>query len=348
MALFQHSAFDRHEMVVHSHDPASGLRAIIAIHDSRLGPALGGCRMWPYGSDDDALTDVLRLSRGMTYKSALAGLKFGGGKAVIIGDPHNAKTPALMAAMGRAVDSLGGRYIVAEDVGIRAADVAEMARQTSHVAGLPGQGGDPSPATAYGVYQGIRAGAAFALRRNGLDGIAVAVQGLGNVGRNLCALLAADGAKLIVADIDPAAVECAADTYGAEVAAPESIHRVPADVYAPCALGAVINDRTAGQIQAKLVAGSANNQLAEPRHGEALKRRGILYAPDYAINAGGIINIAHEAWHTGRPYARDTAFADVARIHDTLLDIFAEARMAGIATEAAADRLAERRLAAAA
>ncbi|MGF1623737.1 MAG: Glu/Leu/Phe/Val dehydrogenase dimerization domain-containing protein [Alphaproteobacteria bacterium] len=347
MPLFEHSEFDDHETVVHCTDSASGLRAIIAIHDSRLGPALGGCRMWPYADEAAALTDVLRLSRGMTYKSALAGLSFGGGKSVIIGDPRSQKTPALMAAMGRAVERLGGGYIVAEDVGIGTADVVAMARETAHVAGLPDQGGDPSPATAFGVYQGIRASVAFRLRRNGLDGVRVAVQGLGQVGRSLCDRLAADGAQLVVADLNPQALERAADMHRATVVAPDAVHAQAVDVFAPCALGAVVNDETIGQIQAPVVAGSANNQLAAARHGTALMERDILYAPDYVINAGGIINIAHEPWHTGRPYSRDAAFADVARIHDTLLEIFGEARAAGIATEAAANRLAERRLAAA-
>ncbi|MEZ5667220.1 MAG: Glu/Leu/Phe/Val dehydrogenase dimerization domain-containing protein [Alphaproteobacteria bacterium] len=347
MAVFQHPEFDRHETVVHCHDDATGLRAIVAVHDSRLGPALGGCRMWRYADEDAALTDALRLSRGMTYKAALAGLRFGGGKSVIIGDPHHDKSEALMEAMGRAVDRLGGAYIVAEDVGIGTGDVVAMARATRHVAGLPGQGGDPSPATAYGVYLGIKAAVSFRLGRNSLDGIRVAVQGLGHVGHAVCERLAGDGAKLVVADLSPSAVERAADVFRAEIAAPEAIHAADVDVYAPCALGAVANDRTIPQMRARVLAGSANNQLARPRHGAALAAQGILYAPDYVINAGGIINIAHEPWHTGRAYDREAAFADVARIHDTLLEIFAEAKADGLATVAAADRLAERRLAAA-
>ena len=347
MSVFHHPEFNDHETVVHCRDADSGLSAIIAIHDTRLGPALGGCRMWAYTDEAAALTDVLRLSRGMTYKSALAGLHFGGGKSVIIGDPRKDKTPALMAAMGRAVERLGGNYIVAEDVGIGTADVTLMASETGHVAGLPDQGGDPSPATAFGVYQGIKASVAHRLRRNGLDGVRVAVQGLGHVGQHLCEQLAADGARLVVADINRDALERAADRFHAEVAAPDAIHAQDVDVFAPCALGAVVNDNTVDAIRAPIVAGSANNQLATPEHGETLMRRGILYAPDYVINAGGIINIAHEPWLTGRPYARDAAFADVARIYDTLTEIYGEAQAAGLPTEAAANRIAERRLAAA-
>ena len=347
MTVFDHPEFDRHQTVAHCHDAASGLHAIIAIHDTRLGPALGGCRMWAYDSEQAALTDVLRLAKGMTYKAALAGLPFGGGKSVIIGDPRQAKSEALLRAMGRAVDRLGGAYIVAEDVGIGTADVVTMAQETGHVAGLPGQGGDPSPATAYGVYLGIRAAVSYRLGRNSLDGVRVAVQGLGHVGRSVCERLAADGARLVVADLNPQALEQAAAVHGAQIAAPEAIHAADVDVYSPCALGAVANDETIPAMRATVVAGSANNQLAEPRHGAALAARGILYAPDYAINAGGIINIAHEPWHSGKPYYRDAAFADVARIHDTLLEIFGEATAAGIPTHEAADRIAERRLAAA-
>ena len=347
MTIFGHPEFDHHETIVHCHDAATDLTAIIAIHDTRLGPALGGCRMWRYADEDAALTDALRLSRSMTYKSALAGLPFGGGKSVIIGDPMTEKTPALMVAMGQAVERISGRYIVAEDVGIGTDDVTLMAEATDHVAGLPGQGGDPSMATAYGVYLGIRAAVSFRLGRNSLDGIRVAVQGLGHVGQSVCERLWNDGARLVVADLNQSATTRAADIYQAEIAPPESIHACAVDVYAPCALGAIANDETIPQMQAKVVAGSANNQLARPRHGIDLAERGILYAPDYVINAGGIINIAHEPWHTGRPYDRAAAFADVEHIHDTLMEIFAEARSESVSTSDAADRVAERRLAAA-
>jgi leucine dehydrogenase len=341
MPLFDHREFDAHERVVFGHDPASGLKAIIAIHDTTRGPALGGCRMWPYASDDEALTDALRLARGMTYKSALADLPFGGGKSVIIGDPRTQKSEALFLAMGRFVDSQGGRYVVAEDVGISVGDVEIMARATRHVAGTrAGGGGDPSPATAYGVYMGIRAAVAHKLGRDSLDGVHVAVQGLGNVGTHLCRRLAEAGARLTVSDIHASAVDYARAEFSAAVAEPGDIVDLPADVFAPCALGAVIDDRTIPRLKARIVAGSANNQLAEPRHGAALALRGVLYAPDYVINAGGVIYISHE----GPGFNEAQAFAHVARIHDTLAEIFQASERQGIPTSEAADRLARTRL----
>lgn len=340
MSVFEHKEFDGHEQVVFCHDPASGLKSIIAIHNTNRGPALGGCRMWPYASEAEALTDVLRLARGMTYKSALAGLAYGGGKSVIIGDPRRDKSEALFRAMGRAVDSLGGRYTVAEDVGISVPDVEIMGRETAHIAGIPERGaGDPSPATAYGVYMGIRAAARHRLGVDSLKGLRVAVQGVGHVGYYLCRHLAAEGAEVIVADIAQDSLDRAVREFDARVVAPAQIAAAAADVYAPCALGATINDATLPLLKAKIVAGSANNQLAEPRHGEALRQRGILYAPDYVINAGGVIVISHE----GPGYDKADAFAHVARIHDTLLEIFRRADAANLATSVAADRLAEER-----
>lgn len=341
MEIFGHPEFDDHEQVVFGHHAASGLRAIIAIHNTSLGPALGGCRMWPYASEAEALTDVLRLARGMTYKSALAGLAYGGGKAVILGDPRKDKSEALFLAMGRFVDSLAGRYVTAEDVGISVDDVEVMARETRHVAGTrAGGAGDPSPSTAYGVLMGIRAAVAHKLGRNSLDGVRVAVQGVGHVGTRLCRYLDEAGAKLTVTDIDADAVARVADEFGAEPVAPEAIASVASEVFAPCALGAVINDETIEQLQAPIVAGSANNQLAEPRHGVELLRRGVLYAPDYVINAGGVINISHE----GPNYDKQAAVDHVGRIFDTLREIFGRAEAAGIPTSEAADRLAEERL----
>lgn len=340
MSFFEHREFDGHEQVVFCHDRASGLKAIIAIHNTNRGPTLGGCRMWPYASAEEALTDVLRLSRGMTYKSALAGLSFGGGKSVIIGDPRRAKSEALLRAMGRFVDSLGGRYSVAEDVGICVPDVAVMGRETKYVAGLPERGaGDPSPATAYGVYVGMKAAARYCFGSDSLQGLRVAVQGVGHVGYYLCRHLAAEGAELLVADIAPEALDRAVRECGACVTPPDQIAAAAVDIYAPCALGAVINDHTLAALQAKIVAGSANNQLAEPRHGAALRQRGILYAPDYVINAGGVIVISHE----GKNFDEAKAFAQVAKIHDTLLEIFHRADAAKMATSDAADRLAEER-----
>ncbi|MPZ10980.1 MAG: amino acid dehydrogenase [Kiloniellaceae bacterium] len=340
MSVFEHREFDGHEQVVFCHDSASGLKAIIAIHNTNRGPSLGGCRMWPYASGAEALTDALRLSRGMTYKSALAGLAYGGGKSVIIGDPRRDKSEALFRAMGCYVDSLGGRYTVAEDVGISVPDVEIMAQESAHVAGITSGGaGDPSPATAYGVYMGIKAAARHRLGVDSLRGLRVAVQGVGHVGYYLCRHLAAEGAELIVADIAEDTLDRAVREFDARAMAPERIAAAAVDVYAPCALGAVINDASLPDLQAKIVAGSANNQLAEARHGEALRQRGILYAPDYVINAGGIINISHE----GSGYDATKAFAHVAKIHDTLLEIFHRADAQKVATSEAADRLAEER-----
>ncbi len=340
MEIFDHPEFDGHERVVFGHDAASGLRAIIAIHNTNLGPALGGCRMWPYASEAEALTDVLRLARGMTYKSALAGLPFGGGKAVILGDPRKHKSEALFLAMGRFIDSLGGRYVTAEDVGVSVDDVEVMARATEHVAGTRAAGaGDPSPSTAYGVLVGIRAAVAHKLRRNSLDGVRVAVQGAGHVGYHLCRFLHEAGARLTVADIDSAAVERVADEFCAAPVATDAITGVEGEVFAPCALGAVINDQTLKRLQTPIVAGSANNQLAAPRHGIELMRRGVLYAPDYVINAGGVINISHE----GPDYDKQAAVEHVGRIYDNLREIFNRAEAAGIPTSEAADRLAEER-----
>jgi leucine dehydrogenase len=296
--------------------------------------------MWPYASEEEALTDALRLSRGMTYKSALAGLPLGGGKSVIIGDPRKDKSEALFLAMGRFVNSLGGRYIVAEDVGIKVADVQTMARETDHVAGIPEKGsGDPSPATGFGVYVGLKAAVRHKMGLEELRGVRVAIQGLGAVGQNLARYLAADGAKLVVADIDQEAVARAVADFDAKAVEPESIYDQDVDVFAPCALGAIINDETLPCLKCSIVAGSANNQLAEPRHGVAAREAGILYAPDYVINAGGVINISHE----GPDYDQAKAFAHVARIGETLDEIFRLAETRGVPTAEAADELAEAR-----
>ncbi|MCP5367930.1 MAG: Glu/Leu/Phe/Val dehydrogenase [Hyphomicrobiales bacterium] len=345
MPVYTHPEFHDHEQVVHAFDAATGLRAIIAIHSTALGPAVGGCRMWPYADDAAALTDVLRLSRGMTYKSALAGLPFGGGKSVIIGDPARDKTPALFAAFGAAVDRLGGRYVAAEDVGTSVEDMDHMRRATRHVAGLAGGSGDPSPVTAYGVFMALSAAVRHRLGRDGrgrdeLGGLTVAVQGLGHVGFELCRLLHGAGAGLVVADIDPGRVAEAAATFGAEGAPPDRIHAAPADVFAPCALGGILNDSTIPDLGAAIVCGAANNQLAAPGHAGAMARRGVLYVPDYLANAGGIINIHYE-----RPrYDAAAARAHVAGIFDTTLQILDRAQVAGILPAAAADTLAEERL----
>jgi len=340
MPVFSSKHLDNHEQIAFCHDRESGLKAIIAIHNTARGPALGGCRMWPYRNEDEALTDALRLSRGMTYKSALAGLPLGGGKAVIIGDPAHDKTEALWLAFGRFVDSLGGRYITAEDVGTRPEDLEIVRRATRYVAGIrEGGAGDPSPATAAGVFAGIRVAAAAQLGRDDLDGVRIALQGLGNVGFALGRRLAEAGAVLYVSDIDALAVRKTVRGLGATAVDPGEIHAQDVDIFAPCAMGAVINDATVGAIRARIVAGSANNQLAESRHGEALWKRGILYAPDYVINAGGVIWVSHE----GPKFDRDAAMAHVVRIGDVLGEIFAMARKKDILPEVAADRIAEQR-----
>ena len=341
MTPFNHDEFDDHEHIAFCHDRETGLRAIIAIHSTILGPALGGCRMWPYESEGEALTDVLRLSQGMTYKSALADLSMGGGKYVIIGDPRRMKSEALFRAMGRFVDSLGGRYTVAEDVGVSVADVQHMAGETPFVAGIPEKGsGDPSPATAYGVYVGLKTAVKVHFGSADLRGCRVAIQGLGAVGYQLAARLAADGAELVVADIHPDVVARAVDEFGAHAVAPEAIYCQDVEVFAPCALGAVLNDETIPQLKAGVIVGSANNQLAEARHGRILAEAGKLYAPDYLVNAGGVINISHE----GPNYKSERAFAHVARIGATLSEVFRLAEAEKIPSSEAADRLAERRL----
>ena len=330
-----------HEEIVFFNDEKVGLKAIVAIHDTTLGPSLGGVRMWPYGSEGDALEDVLRLSRGMTYKSAIAGLRLGGGKAVIIGDAKLNKSEALLRSFGRFVDGLAGRYIAAEDVGTSVEDLEIIARETRFAAGLRGRSGDPSPVTAYGVYRGIQAAVAHKLGTTSLAGLTIAVQGLGHVGRLVCERLAGDGANLVVADIDAKLTTDIASSLGARPVDPSTIHTLDVDIYAPCALGAVVNDQTVGEIGAAIVAGAANNQLAEDRHGWALRDRGILYAPDYVINGGGIINISYEFG----TYNRERALEHTSRIYDTLLDIFDRAEHDDLPTNVVADHIAEERLA---
>ncbi len=344
MPVFTHPEFDGHETVSHCHDARSGLRAIIAVHNTHLGKGLGGCRMWPYASEDEALTDVLRLSRGMTYKAALAGLPQGGGKSVIIGDPRKDKTPDLMRAVGRAVERLNGAYVIAEDSGTSVADMRHVAEFTRHVGGLAdaaavaaGRTGDPSPATAYGVFIGIQAAVRHRLKREDLRGVRVAVQGVGNVGLRLCELLRDAGARLWVTDIHAPAVERCVRELGATAVAMHEIAALDVDVFSPCALGAILNDSSIGQIQAVIVAGAANNQLARPEHGRALMQRDILYAPDYCINAGGIIDIHYE----GLNYDWAVVEAHLQRIGTTLTRIFERAAEEKRPTGEIADRMAE-------
>ncbi|MBV2262464.1 MAG: amino acid dehydrogenase [Thauera sp.] len=346
MAVFSLSDFADHEQVVFVSDDKSGLKAIIAVHNSNLGPALGGCRMWPYASEEAAVRDVLRLSRGMTYKSAMARLKLGGGKSVIIGNPRTDKTPALLAAFARALEQLNGRYIAAEDSGTSVADMKAMAQFTRHVAGLhdkpSDQGtrsGDPSPATAYGTFIGIQAAVKERLGRDSLEGLRVAVQGVGNVGYDLARQLKEAGAQLWVTDIHREPLVQAGRELGATVVAPDEIFGLDVDVFAPCALGAVLNDSTIPQLQAKIVAGAANNQLAEPRHGVELMRRGILYAPDYVINAGGIIDVYHE--RIG--FERSALIQHIEGIRANLMEVFERAREEARPTAEVADAIAEER-----
>ncbi|GIU54072.1 Glu/Leu/Phe/Val dehydrogenase dimerization domain-containing protein [Shewanella sp. KT0246] len=335
MALFNHVSFDNHEQVVFCHDQESGLKAIIAIHNTNLGPAVGGCRMWNYDSDDEAVNDVLRLSRGMTYKNALAGLTMGGGKSVIIADPKITDREALFRAFGRCIHTLGGKYFSAEDVGVSTADIMIAHEETPYMAGLEGKSGDPSPFTALGTYLGIKAAVKHQRGVDSLKGLKISVQGVGHVGYYLCKHLHEEGAELIVTDIHQASLDKVATEFGATIVAPQDIYSQDVDVYAPCALGATINDTTIPQLKATIVAGCANNQLAEVRHGETLKEKGILYAPDYVINAGGIINVSFES-----DYDAAKSTAKVEEIYNTLTKIFDEAEKDNRTTGDVADDMA--------
>ena len=341
MAIFD--AFgDEYEEVVFFHDPPSGLKAIVAIHSTTLGPALGGTRFYPYESDEDALTDVLRLARGMTFKAAAAGLDLGGGKAVIIGDPRRIRSEELFRAYGRFIETLGGRYVTAEDIGTGRDDMDMIRRETRYVTGVApelGGSGDPSPVTAYGVYLGMLACVEEAWQEHGLDGRRVAVQGVGKVGYHLVKHLVEAGASCVVADVDVDAVARAVRDFGVETADPDKIHAEECDIFAPCAMGAMIRDDTIPELKCRVVAGSANNQLATPEHGEALAELGILYAPDYVINAGGLINVADEL----QGYNADRAKARVETIYRTLREIFNIARDRRVSTARAADAFAGER-----
>ena len=330
-----------HEQLVFWNDPEFGYRGIIAIHDSTLGPALGGTRFWNYEADREAVVDALRLSRGMTYKAAVSGLNLGGGKSVIWGDNRTADREMIFRAHGRAVDSLNGRYITAEDVGTSPDDMDFVAMETDHVVGLHGRSGDPSPVTAYGVYRGIKACAAVRYGDDSLEGRHIAVQGVGHVGYYLCEDLAAEGARLTVTDIDAESVQRVVDDFGAAAVDPDAIYGVDADIFAPCALGAVVNDETLDTFSFDIIAGAANNVLASSEvHGPALKERGILYAPDYVINAGGLINVYGEI-HEWTP---ERAKAKAGEIYDTLIRIFEMAQSEGTDTNSAATRVATQRI----
>ena len=343
MELFAAMERDDYEEVLFCQDKASGLKAIIAIHDTTLGPALGGTRMWTYASEEEAVVDALRLAKGMTYKNAVAGLNLGGGKTVIIGDPKKDKNEAMFRAFGRYIQGLNGRYITAEDVGTTEEDMDIIHQETDFVTGISasyGSSGNPSPATAFGVYQGMKAAAKVAFGSDSLTGRTVAVQGVGNVSFTLCKYLHEEGARLIVTDINKAAVSRAVEAYGAAAVNPDEIIKVDCDIYAPCALGATINDESLPLLRAKVVAGAANNQLKEPRHGDALHEMGIVYAPDYVINAGGVINIADEL----NGYHKERAFKQIAKIYDSITRVLEISRLNGIPAYAAADQLAEERI----
>lgn len=348
--VFSDSAFDHHEVVEFVSDPASGLRAIIAVHSTALGPAAGGCRFWSYATGADALHDALRLSRGMSYKNALADIPFGGGKAVILAPQTPFNREALFTAYGRAVERLGGRYVTAEDVGTSVSDMMAVARQTCFVSGIGDVdehgattgGGDPSPHTALGIFHGVQAAVAARLGRGDLAGVRIAVQGLGNVGFNLCTLLHNAGAVLTVADVRDESVRRAVETFGATACTPEAILAADVDVVSPCALGAGLTRQSIPTLKASIVAGGANNQLETDADGDLLQARNILYAPDYVINAGGIISVALEYLDT---YDAEDLSRRLAGIGARLSGIFAEAQRTGKPTNVLADAMAQARIA---
>ncbi|MBS0475502.1 MAG: Glu/Leu/Phe/Val dehydrogenase [Proteobacteria bacterium] len=347
-AFWEEPDFDDHEMVHFVRDRASGLTAIIALHSTHLGPGAGGTRFWHYGDPAMAMRDALRLSRGMSYKNAMAGLPMGGGKAVILADAARTKTPQMLAAFGKAVDSLNGRYATAEDVAIGEADMVEVSRQTRHVTGLPvadggNAGGDPGPFTAYGIFLGVKAAVLQKLGKDSVAGVHIAIQGTGSVGGGLARLLAAEGARLTLADVDPARATALATELGAENVPADAIMDVACDVFSPNALGAILDDAGIARLQAPVVAGGANNQLARPEHGQALAARGILYAPDYVINAGGIIAVALE--YLAREEGRTCSVGDVRQrieqIPGRLRAIWQESDASGRSSDQVADAMAQ-------
>ncbi|WP_406686792.1 branched-chain amino acid dehydrogenase [Rossellomorea vietnamensis] len=343
MKIFSYMEQYDYEQLVFCQDEASGLKAIIAIHDTTLGPALGGTRMWTYESEEAAIEDALRLARGMTYKNAAAGLNLGGGKTVIIGDPRKDKNEEMFRAFGRYIQGLNGRYITAEDVGTTVADMDLIHEETDYVTGISpafGSSGNPSPVTAYGVYRGIKAAAKEAFGTDSLEGKTIAVQGVGNVAYNMCRHLHEEGANLIVTDINKEAVQRAVDEFGAKAVDINDIYGVDCDIFAPCALGAIINDETIPQLKAKVIAGAANNQLKETRHGDAIHEMGIVYAPDYVINAGGVINVADELYG----YNSERAMKKVEQVYNNVERVIEIAKRDNVPTYVAADRMAEERI----
>jgi len=338
VAVFNQVEFDNHEQVVFCSDEQSGLKAIIAVHSTALGPAVGGCRLWNYATDDEAIVDVLRLSKGMTYKNAVARLPFGGGKSVIIGDAKSIKSEELFRAFGRHLERLGGSYYSAEDVNITTGDVMMMHKETNYVLGLEGKSGNPSPYTALGTFLGIKAALQHKRGNQDIKGLKVAVQGLGAVAYGLCKHLHEAGAELFVTDINQASIDRVVTELGATAVGIDEIYDLDVDVYAPCALGATLNDNTIPRIKAKIIAGCANNQLAASRHGDILRDNNVLYAPDYVINAGGIINVYYETNPEG--YNEAKSIKHVEGIYDTLLEIFKRADEENKSTHHIADELA--------
>ena len=342
MSVFTKIEQQGHEQVNYFYDPETNLKAIIAIHNTILGPSLGGCRMMPYSSDEDALVDVLRLSKGMTYKAAVAGLKLGGGKSVIIGDPKHDKSSDLLKSFGKFIDGLNGRYITAEDMGMTVDDMAIIKTHTNHVTGTSeslGGSGDPSDFTSYGTFIGIKAAVNFKLKKNNLSGLSIIVQGLGNVGTKLVDYLSKEDMTIYVNDIDSGKVEKCVSKYGAIKVSNEDLYNLDVDIYSPCSIGATINDQTIKQLKCKIVAGAANNVLENyDKHGEMLVKKGILYAPDYVINAGGLINIYNEL----NDYKREKVYNQVETIYDTLMDIFHQSENNQIATNTISDMIAQK------
>lgn len=342
--IFEAMTLKDHEQVVFCSEPETKLRAIIAIHNTTIGPALGGCRIWNYESEADAVIDVLRLARGMSYKAAIAGLNLGGGKSVIIGNSKKIKSEALFRSFGRFVQGLGGRYITAEDVGTNVRDMEWVRMETEYVTGISralGGSGDPSPVTAFGTFVGMKAAVKKQLGKESVTGLKVAVQGVGHVGYYLTEYLANEGAEVYVTDIDQEALKEVSDKFKVKVVGADEIYGLDVDIYAPCALGATLNDKTIPELKVSIIAGAANNQLeSETKHGQALKDKGVLYAPDFAINAGGLINVANEI----DGYNRERAFKQAEGIYDTLSTIFNRAEETNITTNVAATQVAEERM----
>ena len=348
MAFWTEPDFDDHELVELVHDRKSGLTAILAIHSTHLGPGAGGTRFWHYSQPDGAMRDALRLSRGMSYKNAMAGLPMGGGKAVVLLPEGGAKTPAMLAAFGDAIDALGGRYVTAEDVGATEADMVAIFARTQHVCGLPAEdgtvGGDPGPFTAMGIYHGIKAAVAHRLGKDSMKGVRVALQGCGSVGGGVARLLAKDGARLVVSDLDARRARALAEELGGEAVAAEQVMSTTCDVFSPNALGAILDEEGIARLDCTIVAGGANNQLARPEHGALLAERGILYAPDYVINAGGIINVALEylCRQHGEPCDINEVRRRIAQIPDRLEAIWRESEATGESPDVVADAMARR------